>query len=58
MGKNEKKRKKTSDYQEELVSVQREQMEQFKAGEEGHREFMPEMMQEQRRQEVEERERT
>ena len=56
-GKNEKKRKKTSDYQEELISVQREQMEQFKASEERHREFMREMMQEQRRQEMEERER-
>eukprot|EP00112_Aurelia_sp_Birch-Aquarium-sp1_P009432 Seg2071.4 transcript_id=Seg2071.4/GoldUCD/mRNA.D3Y31 product="hypothetical protein" protein_id=Seg2071.4/GoldUCD/D3Y31 len=57
LGKNEKKRKKTSDYQEELISVQREQMEQFKTSEEGHREFMREMMQERRRQEVEERER-
>ena len=56
-GRNEKKRKKTSDYQEELISVQREQMEQFKASEERHREFMREMMQEQRRQEMEERQR-
>ena len=56
-GKDEKKRKKTSDYQEELISVQREQMEQFKASEECHRKFMREMMQEQRRQEMEERER-
>ena len=55
--KDEKKRKKTSDYQEELISVQREQMEHFKASEERHREFMCEMMQEQRRQEMEERER-
>ena len=56
-GKDEKKRKKTSDYQEELISVQQEQMEQFKASEDRHREFMREMMQEQRRQEMEERER-
>ena len=55
-GKDEKKRKKTSDYQEELISVQRGQMEQFKASEERHREFMREMMQGQRRQEMEERE--
>ncbi len=54
--KNEKKRKKASDYQEELISVPREQMQQFEASEESHRKFMCEMMQEQRRQEVEERE--